>query len=107
LENEIGIRFGDSYDWGCNGILTVTNSIVTGNSLDNIRNYDLLLGGPQVGAISVTYSIANQPDYDDGEGCMTGVPRFTSDYRLQTDSPGSNAASDSLDMGLLPLSCVR
>ncbi|MBU1937011.1 right-handed parallel beta-helix repeat-containing protein, partial [bacterium] len=103
LENEIGVRFGDSYDWGCTGILNVTNSIVTGNSHHNVWNYDFLLGGPREGAISVTYSIVNQADYDDGEGCMTGVPQFTSDYRLQPDSPGSNAASDSLDMGLLPM----
>ncbi len=58
-------------------------------------------------ARAITYSIVNQPDYDDGEGCMTGVPQFTSDYRLQPDSPGSNAASDSLDMGLFPLSVLR
>ena len=77
------------------------------NSLHNVWNYDLLLCGPQEGAITVTYSIVNQPDYDDGEGCITGVPRFTSDYRLQPNSPGSNAAYDGLDMGLLPLSILR
>lgn len=100
--NGVGIRFGDSYTWGCYGSLNVVNSIVVDNNEYNVWNYDLALGGPREDAITVTYSIVNQPEYDDGEGCLIGAPSFTVTHLLTEESIGTNAASDGLNMGILP-----
>ncbi|MBU1920873.1 right-handed parallel beta-helix repeat-containing protein [bacterium] len=102
LNNQIGLRLGDSYDTGCFGSIDVTNSIFTDNDSLNIRNYDLAIEGPRENAISITYSIVNQADYDSGLGCLTGTPAFNFDFQLLPNSIGQGAASDHQNMGLLP-----
>ena len=104
IDNQIGLRLGDSYScWESLGTLDATNSIVHNSSLFNVWNYDLSIPGPREGAITITYSIVNQPPYDDGEGCLTGTPIFTDDFLLSPVSIGIGAASDGLDIGLLPI----
>lgn len=100
---DTGLRFGDWYDLGCTGTLDVLNTISDGNHIRNAWNYDLSLDGPREGAVTITYSIVNVAEYDGGEGCLTGDVSFDGEYLLLPDSPGIGAASDGLDMGLLPL----
>jgi hypothetical protein len=102
VENDYGLRFGDWYDWGCAGTITCTNSIMVNNSIDNVHNFDLLSNGPIVGAIDLTYGIPNDNEYDAGTGCLVGTPMFTLTYQLEPNSLGVGAASDGLNMGLIP-----
>ncbi|MCF8369780.1 MAG: right-handed parallel beta-helix repeat-containing protein [Bacteroidales bacterium] len=102
LENETGIRFGDSYYWGCSGQITATNCILSGN-FDNIKNYDLLTQGPVPDAIDISYSLTNDPEFDDGLMCINGVPLFDANYFLLEGSPGIGFASDGKDLGLVDL----
>lgn len=94
-----GYRFGDNYDWGCSGKLTITNSIAHNNT-DNFNNYDIRSGGPVESAIDVTFTITNDPEYDANSGCMSAVPEFDDLYFLQPGSPGTGRASDHTNLGL-------
>ncbi len=102
IENHVGLRFGDSYNWGCYGTMIVTNTICVNNLNYNVWNYDYQIEGPREDALDITYSIVNEPLYDEGEGCLTGMPEFTDTFQLSTGSIGTGAASDGLDMGILP-----
>jgi len=99
IDNEVGLRFGDGYDWGCNGSLRVTNSITYDNG-DNIKNYDFLTGGPVEDGILISYSITNDEEYNNYQGCLTGVPLFDENYQLLPESPGIRKANDQTDIGL-------
>ncbi len=100
INNETGIRFGDWYNRECDGFITITNTISVNNSLHNVWNHVVLEGGPEQDAITISYSLVNEEEYNREEGCITGNPEFTLDYLLTDDSPGKNAASDSSDIGL-------
>lgn len=100
IENGVGLRFGDSYDWGSNGQIQASNSIFFEND-NNIHNFDILTQGPVAGAIEVAYSMTNDPEYDDYPGCMAAVPLFAWNYLLLPESPGKGMGSDGMDMGLL------
>lgn len=102
LNNRIGLRFGDSYDWGCTGRINMTNSIIHDSDSLNVWNYDLTIEAPREGTIGITYSIVNQAEYDSCTGCLTGTPSFNRDYQLLSGSIGNKAASDNLNMGILP-----
>jgi hypothetical protein len=99
IDNDTGVRFGDSYDWGCSGNITLTNSIVYNNG-DNIRNYDLATSGAILGAITASYSMINDDEYNDSPNCITGIPLFDDVYFLLPNSPGKGLASTGLDIGL-------
>ena len=100
LNNETGLRFGDWYNWGCFGNMTVKNTISHNNILHNVWNYDVQSNGPKAGAITILYSLVNEAEYDTCNGCVTGSPAFTADFLLQPESPGSGSADDGLDMGI-------
>ena len=102
IGNETGLRFGDWYDWGCSGTMTVKNTVVYNSALHNVLNFDVLSKGPVLGAISLTYSMVNQTEYDSCLGCVTGVPVFSGDFLLSDDSPGIGGPDDGSDMGILP-----
>ncbi|GAB4329116.1 MAG: hypothetical protein Kow00127_21590 [Bacteroidales bacterium] len=97
---EIGLRFGDSYNWGCNGTLHAKNSVIYFNS-DNVLNYDNLSQGPVPGAIQLSYSLLTDPDYENGTGCITATPLFDEEYYLAPGSSGKGMALDGQDMGIL------
>lgn len=99
IDNEVGIRFGDGYNWGCSGNMNVTNSIIYNND-KNIWNFDFLTNAPVEGAITIDYSMTNEPQYDDSPNCITGIPLFDENYFLLPHSPGKGLASNGLDMGL-------
>ena len=103
INNSIGLRFGDSYDWGCGGLITATNSILFDND-DNILNYDILTQGPVAGAILISYSMTNDPDYNNFIGCISGIPLFDSNYLLLPGSPGIGMASNGGNLGLIDAS---
>jgi len=100
INNDVGIRFGDSYSWGCEGHMVVTNSILYNNS-DNILNFDELTQGPVENAIDISYSMTNDVEYNDYPFCITGTPVFDENYYLLTGSPGEGAANDGNDMGII------
>lgn len=100
VNNNVGIRFGDNYNWGCTGQMIVTNSIAY-NNLDNIKNFDVLTAGPVDNAISISYSITNDVDYNNELNCLEAIPLFETNYLLKPSSPGIAASNDGLDMGLL------
>ncbi len=103
VNNDVGLRFGDSYNWGCEGHITTTNSIMY-NNVDNILNFDLLTQGSVENAIDISYSMTNDADYDNYPNCITGVPLFNENYILLPESPGNNMANDGSDLGLIDLS---
>lgn len=101
VNNDYGLRFGDWYDWGCWGTISCTNSIMVNNNADNVHNFDYQSNGPINGAITLTYSIPTDAEYDAGTGCIVGTPTFNSEYQLEPNSPGLGTASDGSNMGLL------
>lgn len=98
--NEYGLRFGDWYDWGCNGTITCTNSIMFDND-DNVHNFDYATNAAMPGAIDLTYSIPTDSEYDSNTGNITGTPVFDANYLLQPGSPGIGGANDGSNMGLV------
>ncbi|MBL4587070.1 MAG: hypothetical protein JKX84_08460 [Flavobacteriales bacterium] len=100
IGNDNGLRFGDWYDWGSNGSIACTNSIMADN-VDNIYNFDVLANGPISGAIELTYSLTNDVEYDNNTGCLAGQPIFNSNYLLEPGSPGVGLGNDGLNMGLI------
>jgi len=100
--NETGFRFGDWYSHrSSDGYLIIHNSISVFNSLHNVWNWDMHLDAPRPERISIDYSIVNDPQYNDGAGCLTGEPVFNEDYTLTEESIGYQAAEDGRSIGLL------
>ena len=99
LNNNIGIRFGDSYLDGCYGHIDIQNSICY-NNLDNFLNFDLLILDSLANAISVSYTITNDSHYNQYPFCVEAIPVFLSGYYLSPGSPGVSQAADGCDMGL-------
>jgi len=100
VNNDVGLRFGDSYNWGCEGHIGITNSIMYGND-DNIWNFDILTQGPVEDAIDVSYSMTNDIEYDNYPNCIVGTPVFDENYFLITGSPGIGLATDGSNLGLV------
>ena len=101
VDNDVGLRFGDSYDWGCSGKMIVQNTIVFNNK-DNIYNFDLKTQSPVDSGIVISYSMTNDSEYDHYPFCITGIPEFDEDYYLSSDSPGKGMANDGADLGRNP-----
>ena len=98
--NEVGVRYGDSYAEVLEGHITVTNSILSGNA-DDVLNLDRRIGGPAEGAISISHSILNDPEYEDCSGCIQGAPSLDDRFLLEPGSIGLDAATDGSDIGLV------
>lgn len=106
VDNDVGLRFGDSYNWGCTGRMIVENTIVFNNK-DNIYNFDLKTQSPVDSGIVISYSMTNDPEYDHYPFCITGVPEFDEDYYLTSDSPGKGMGKDGTDMGRIRVKLNR
>ncbi|MBN1894645.1 CotH kinase family protein [bacterium] len=98
VDNEIGLRIGDSYSWSYRNSMKVTNSVLYGND-DNIWNYLNSTNGPLEGALEISYSMTNDTDYDASPFCITGQPLFDEAYYLLPGSPGAGMALMGADMG--------
>jgi hypothetical protein len=100
--NAVGFRYGDSYDWEVTGTLTVANSISAYNSEANVKNHVNRIDGPAEGALDISYSMVDDPAWDEQQHNLPGKPLFDASYRLAPGSPGHGAAADGADIGLLP-----
>jgi hypothetical protein len=95
-----GIRFGDGYD-GSNGAYTghiIATDLVLADNGDNVRNFDGSIPGPQPGAIDITLSLTNDPDYS-AAGNLAGVPVLSPTMHSLRGSAGFAAGSNSMPMG--------
>jgi hypothetical protein len=63
-DNDVGLKFGDSYDRAETGTLSVHHSISIDNHDANVRNHVLALGGPREGAVQITCSMVDTPEHD-------------------------------------------
>ncbi|HPG39849.1 MAG TPA: CotH kinase family protein [bacterium] len=99
INNNTGLRYGDSYDWSYHGHLTATNMIIYNND-DNIRNYLNSTLAPAPDAIDISYSMTNDDDYNNAPFCITGVPVFDEKYYLLPGSPGVGKGMYGANMGL-------
>lgn len=100
VENEVGLRFGDSYDWGAQGRMVVSNSIVYDNA-DNILNHDRKTGQPVPGGITITYSLVEDAELDSSATVWPERPIFDEDFFLLPSSPGKGQGMDGTDIGLV------
>ncbi|GEM_PF-1035413 len=99
-ENNVGLRIGDSYDWTYKDAMKVTNTILYQNK-DNIWNYLNSTHAPLAGALDISYSMTNDPDYDNSSFCITGTPQFDPYYDLLPGSPGIGMGMNGTNMGLI------
>jgi len=96
-----GLRIGDDYPRGSfeyRSFLKATNTVVYGNK-DNIMNYISSSSAPLPGALEVSYSMTNDPDYDNSPYCITGVPQVDSLFYLLPGSPGAGMGMRGTNMG--------
>lgn len=98
VENNVGLRIGDSYSLSYRNFMKVTNSILFNNT-DNIWNYLNSTNAPLEGALDISYSMTNDPDYDNSPHCITGVPQFDPHYYLLPGSPGINMGTRGNNLG--------
>ncbi|MCA9582704.1 MAG: hypothetical protein KC416_12975, partial [Myxococcales bacterium] len=94
VDNNVGLRIGDSYDRLVSGTLTVRDSVIARNG-ENLRNYSNRDQGPIAGALTVSCSWVGDPagptegtcnrleqaptntcpsPSDEGSGCECGLP---------------------------------
>jgi hypothetical protein len=78
--------------------MKVTNSVIYNNG-DNIRNYLNSTHAALPGAIDISYTMTNDPDYDNSPNCITGIPQFDELYYLLPGSPGINIGMNGSNMG--------
>jgi hypothetical protein len=76
MENGVGLRFGDSYDWEANGMLTVTRTVVANSSQHNVWNYSNYLSGPKPGGIEIACSIVDSVDWNGRNYNIAGIPNW-------------------------------
>jgi hypothetical protein len=96
--NHAGLRIGDSYTWTYKDFMKVTNTVLYNND-DNIWNYLLSTRAPLAGALDISWSMTNDPDYDASPGCITGIPQFDDRFYLLPSSPGSGAGTGGSNLG--------
>ena len=106
IENNVGLRIGDSYSWSYRNFMKVTNSILYNNN-DNIWNYLNSTQSPLEGALDISYSMVNDADYDDSPFCITGVPQFDPYYYLLPGSPGVNMGMYGTNMGRVDSTAIH
>jgi len=98
VENNTGLRIGDSYDWTYKDFMKVTNSVIYNNG-DNIRNYLNSTHAPLAGALEISYSMTNDADYDNSPYCIAGIPQFDDLYYLLPGTIGTNLGINGSNMG--------
>ena len=99
--NNVGLRIGDDYDWDVwtyKDRMTVTNTVLYDNA-DNILNFVHILDGPLAGALDISHSLTNDPEYDGRNGNIAGIPRFDARFYLRPDSPGIAAGRHGVPLG--------
>jgi hypothetical protein len=74
-DNDVGLKFGDTYDRAENGSLTVHHTISIGNHEANVRNHVVALDGPLEGAIELDCSMVDDAEHDGLNGNVAGQPQ--------------------------------
>ena len=99
-KNGVGFRYGDNYTWPKDGQMIITNSIAADN-LKDTWNFDRDSWAPKPEKMTISDSLfsTEQPLYQ--EGNLVGSPSFDLAYQLTPESPGYQAASDGLSIGLI------
>ena len=103
VDNDVGVRYGDSYEDEYEGTLDITGSIIAFNRTHAVWNHLLTTGAPKDGVVRVRYSLVSGAarDGDLDEGVVAEAPRLGTDHLLLPGSAGMGAAGDGADMGLL------
>lgn len=101
IENDIGLRFGDSYERNYRGTLAVSASVIAGNRDRGVWNWMFGAEAPAEGRVSVSDSILDVDEAEGGSGNVIATPVLTDQLLLAPDSPGVGIASDGSDPGLL------
>ncbi|MDP6945114.1 MAG: hypothetical protein QF464_13275, partial [Myxococcota bacterium] len=78
VNNRVGLRFGDDYDWADEGFLDVTHSVSVDNSEANVLNLTDT-GDPRPGAIQIGCSMVDDDAFDGLDGNVSGVPSWTTE----------------------------
>jgi hypothetical protein len=91
--NEVGLRYGDSYDWETTGTLTVRHSVSAGNRIANVRNHVNLLGGPAPGVVAIACSMVGTDGLDGVDGNFPGEPTGAWATRGCSDGPTMSGAA--------------
>lgn len=101
--NEVGLRYGDDYDWEVTGTLVVTATVATGNQT-NVMNHVNVLGGPHPDGLWITCSMVDDDAYDGLDSNVAGSPIWTEDGCVDAapmtgplcdgDIPGPTCADD-------------
>jgi hypothetical protein len=87
--NQVGLRYGDTYDKTSNGVLEVTDSIITGNVVAT-KNYVGSLDGPRADKIHVRCSIIDDDDFSQQDDNRRPVD---ADWQARTCAEEPAAAS--------------
>jgi len=101
MDNGVGARYGDSYDWEVSGTLTVRDTVFLGNREQAVRDLVLLTGAPgPPGAVTLDRCLLDDAAAPEGQGNVTGTALLTDTLLLDAPSPGRGIASDGDDPGL-------
>lgn len=98
VNNNAGLRIGDSYAWTYRCFMKVTNSVLYNNK-DNIRNYLNSTNGPLEDAVDISFSMTNDEDYNSFPYCTTGTPAFDDLYFLSENSDGIRQGTRGTNIG--------
>lgn len=94
-DNDVGLRFGDSYDDETTGTLTVSHTISLGNRSAEVRNHVNMIGGPSEGAIAIACSMVGGGEASTENGNAAGEP--AGDYRTRGCATGPDMDAPGCD----------
>ncbi len=100
-ECETGLRFGDNYSRDYEGTLTVSDSVVFGNSEHAVWNWLFSTEAPADGRLVVNRSLIDTDEVQSGDDNIVGTPILTDGLQLAAGSPGAGIAEGGADPGLL------
>ncbi len=104
LNNGTGVRFGDSYDWADEGRLTVRDSVIAHSGREAFLNFRLGPQGPAPAEwINLHHCLLDDASYSTAPETfnLQAIPELGPDWRLKPGTPGTDAASDGGDAGLI------
>lgn len=104
INNGAGIAFGDSYESGCTGIMTVSNCVISANT-NNIHNFDLKTNSVVDSAIFINNSLIDIVNVNStnfiGRENVFGQVILNEKKLLDNNSAGKGSAENGMDPGLL------
>ena len=101
MQNDVGVRFGDSYEREYTGTLEIRASVLIENTERAVWNWLFGAEAPAEDRVSVSNSVLDVDEAEGGEGNVVGEPVFTDLLLLAPGSPGTGIATDGSDPGLV------